>query len=352
MAGKADAPNLVGSSLEQSVIDQLQQRALRLTQAGVRDGSDIRALGNKNCWIRLSSFVNLLPSAVTELKKVVGGEVNIEGGTYLAEQWALKAEQRNGSELKYGVGVGGAYGSGGISELGYRPMPGISSATIESQPPAGAIRTATVKIKAWNINQLSMIDVLYFRLGFSMLLEWGHSIFTDNKGKLINGATPINIFKPGWTKELVLQELAKKRKAYSHNYEGMLGLVTNYEWAQNQDGSYDCTLRLSGIGSIIESLKINTQNGMSDTKPNAAEQAVAQQKVAKAKVEKAQATAAAKASNKSVAAQNALIIQAGKAAATYVPPGAGFPSSPFKGQLYFANDGGYEWDGTGWIKKF
>lgn len=262
----AEYTNILGSSLEQSVLNQLQQRALRLSQAGVRDGGDIRALGNKNCWVRLTSFVNLLDGAVTELKKVVDREVSIEGGTRLAEQWVLKSEQRNGTEFKYGIGSSGAYGSGGVSELGYRPMPGIYSITVESQPPTGAIRIATVKMKAWNMNQLSMIDVLYFRLNFSMLLEWGHSVFTDNKGRLVNGATPINAFKSGITKEDILKELGKKRKEYSHNYEGMLGLVTNYEWVQEQDGSYDCTLKLCGIGSIIESLKINGQDGMSDVK--------------------------------------------------------------------------------------
>lgn len=349
MAGRSDAPNLVGASLEQSVITQFEQRIGRLIQAGVRDGSDIRALANKNCWIRLSSFVNLLPSAVEELKKVVGGEIPIEGGTYLAEQWALKSEQRNGNELKYGIGTDGAYGSGGTSELGYRPMPGISSATIESQPPAGAIRTATVKIKAWNLNQLSMIDVLYFRLGFSMLLEWGHSVFTDNKGRLINGAIPINAFKPGWTKEAILQELSRKRKAYSHNYEGMLGLVTNYEWAQNQDGSYDCTLRLSGVGSIIESLKINTQNGMPDTKgtetppPSPAKSAptVANAAAAarEARVEQAVAAAAAQGGPLAAAATRAAV-------STFIPPGA--PANPTVGQIF----GIYKWNGTTWLTGF
>ncbi len=264
MAGRSDAPNLVGDSLDETVIKQLERRAQRLTQAGVRDGTDIRALGNKNCWVRLSSFVNLRTSAVTELTKAIGGEFTVAGGTSLAEQWVLKAEQRNGNELKYGVGPTGAYGSGGISEIGYRPMPGIYSVNVESQPPAGALRSATVKIKAWNLNQLSIIDVLYFRLGCSMLLEWGHSVFTDNQGRLINGPIPINPFQKGLTKEKVLKELQTKRKAYSHNYDGMLGTVSNYEWNQNPDGSYDCTVRLTGIGSIVESLKINGQQAMPD----------------------------------------------------------------------------------------
>lgn len=269
MAGRSDAPNLVGESLDATVVEQLRRRTQRLTQAGVRAGTDILALGIKNCWTRLSSFTNILPSAANELKKAVGAEITVGTGTSLAEQWVLKAEQRNGTDLKYGIGPNGAYGSGGTSELGYRPMPGISSVNVESQPPAGLIRSATVKIKVWNLNQLSIIDALYFRLGCSMLLEWGHSIFTDNKGRLINGPIPINAFANNLTKESVLQQLATKRVEYSHNYDGMLGVVTNYEWVQSPDGSYDCTLRLSGIGSIVESLKINGQYGSPDIKTQA-----------------------------------------------------------------------------------
>ena len=261
MAGRPDAPNLIGDSLDESVIRQLERRAQRLTQAGVRAGTDIRYLGNKNCWVRLTSFVAVQPSGLNDIRSGIDKEFPVEGGTYLAQQWALRGEQRDGNNLKYGVNnVTGAYGSGGIKEIGYRPMPGIQSVSIESQPPLGAINSAVIKIKAMNLNQLSMLDILYFRLGFSMLLEWGHSVFVDNDGRLINGATPIDAFKDNITKEQIMQQLAAKRKKYSHNYEGMLGLVTNYEWSQNPDGSYDCTLRLSGIGSIIESLKINTQD--------------------------------------------------------------------------------------------
>ncbi len=251
--------NLVGSPLDSSIILQLAARTQRLSQAGIRAGTDIRYLGQKNAWVRLSSFVSIEREGAKIISQNVNGEVSIPGGSTLSEQWVLKGEVRNTNNLKFGVETGtGAYGTGGIGEIGYRPMPGITGVSVESQPPAGAIRTATIKIKALNLNQLSILDVLYFRLGFSMLLEWGHSIFVDNKNNLINGAIPVDITK-ATSKEYVLEQLAQKRIAYSYNYDGMLGLVTNYEWTQAGDGSYDCTLRLSGIGSIIESLKINNQ---------------------------------------------------------------------------------------------
>jgi hypothetical protein len=268
MAGNADAPNLIGSPLDSKIVEQLRQRSQLLSQTGTRSDENLLALANKNCWVRLSSFVSVDPSGIPDIKAGVGGEVSVQGGTYLAEQWALRAEQRDAAGLKYGVNsLVGAYGSGGKGEIGYRPMPGIQSVTIESQPPLGAIRSAVVKIKAWNLNQLSMIDILYFRLGFTMLLEWGHSVFTDNKGKLVTNPIPIDVFsKQGlaYTKEDILSQLAKKRQDYSYNYDGSLGIVTNYSWTQNGDGSYDCSINLTGLGSVIESLKINTQDAMPD----------------------------------------------------------------------------------------
>ncbi len=265
------APNVVGAPLEASVIEQLAQRSQRLSQAGIRTGTDIRYLGQKNAWVRLTSFVKIESEGVKSLAANLGPEVQIEAGTALAKRWVLQAEQRPNGQLGYGLSTdtgNGAYGSGGLGELGYRPMPGIVSATVEAHPPLGSNKSATVKIKAWNLAQLSVLDLLYFRLGFSVLLEWGHSIFLDNKGRLINGPIPVDAFKPGITKEGVLQQIVQKRLSYGHNYEGMVGFVTNYDWTQAGDGSYDCTIVITSIGNIIESLKINTQDASTSAPPS------------------------------------------------------------------------------------
>lgn len=266
MAGRADAPNIVGAPLDDSIVEQFNQRSLKVSQIGLRTNSNLQAIDLNNCWVRLSSFVNIFPEGATQLSKNVNNQVPIGAGVKLAEEWALKSEIKNGNVSKFGVEpLTGAYGTGGASELGYRPMPGIYSISVEAQPPAGAIKNATIKIKAWNLNQLSILDMLYFRLGFSMLLEWGHNTFTDNKGNLQRNPMPIDIYsKTGQalTKEDIMVKLASKRLDYAHNYDGMLGLVTNYEWTQNVDGSYDCTVKLTGIGSLAESIKINTQTAV------------------------------------------------------------------------------------------
>lgn len=266
---RSDAPNLVGSPLYSEIVEQFRQRALRQDQTGFRDNVNLLSITNKNCWVRLSSFVSIDASGLPDIKAGTNNEIPIQAGTYLAREWVLKSEQKNAKGPKYGVNsLAGAYGTGGIRELGYRPMPGIQNVSIEAQPPLGLITSATVKIKAWNLNQLSILDLLYFRLGFSMLLEWGHSVFTNNKGVLVTNPIPLDIFSTvgrTLTKAELLSQLAQKREEYSYNYDGSLFLVTNYTWSQAGDGSYDCTLYLTGIGSVIESLKINTQDSMPAT---------------------------------------------------------------------------------------
>jgi len=256
--------NLVGSPLDSNVIDQISARANLNTQNGFREDNSAVFRSRKNAYLKLTSFVEVTDSA---LAATLGGT-----GTDIAKKWCLF----NGLHNTNGVGQKPlgmeGYGVGGLLELGVRPMPGLTSATIEAAGTGGSIQIATVKAKAWTLEQLSYLDVLYMRLGFSVLLEWGHGTYVDNKGNTQISESPIDIFNKStsYTKEIILSELAKKRKRSYGNYDGMLGLVTNFSWEQTVDGGYDITLSLTGIGSIIESLKINGTETIPDIVPAAA----------------------------------------------------------------------------------
>lgn len=241
--------NLVGSPLDQGVISQINARASLHKQTGFSDDNSAIFRSKKNAWLKLSSFVEITDS---QLATALGGT-----GTSVAKKWCLfnGLHNTNGVDRKP-LGMEG-YGIGGIVELGFRPMPGLTSATIEYAGTAGSIQIATVKAKAWTMEQLNYIDALYLRLGFSVLLEWGHGMYADNSGNIKISESPIDIFNNNYSKEGILKQLASKRKSSFGNYDGMLGLVTNYNWTQTADGGYDITISLTGIGSIIESLKIN-----------------------------------------------------------------------------------------------
>jgi hypothetical protein len=38
----------------------------------------------------------------------------------------------------------------------------------------------------------------------------------------------------------------------------MVGTVYNFDWKANNDGSYNCSIKLMGPGGMLESLKINS----------------------------------------------------------------------------------------------
>ena len=222
----------------------------------------------------------------------------MSSGDDLAKNYVLFGGMRGGPNT-YRTGIAEAnelnspkaYGFGG-TEFGLRPMMGIISADIKHEN-RGSIRRATIKVKAFNKVQFDIIDVLYLRLGFNVLLEWGHSMYFDNEGTLQKGTDNDNslvgkFLDPVASSKLVftptpgsfpigktettsltyvdfLKLIDEQRRASNGNYDAMFGKVCNFHWSFMQDGSYDITIDLVSIGDIIESFKINALTSGIDT---------------------------------------------------------------------------------------
>jgi hypothetical protein len=270
--------NVIGAPFKQYVIDQLNLRAA-MNSGGVtskRTDEQLLFLANKTSWTRLTSSVRVNPRDQNAQKfyaNLFDGEV-IPGGyntpDALAKNWILQggtSQYNNGEyKLRYGVGPDGAYGLGGIQQQGYRPMPGISSVSIESKGTLGSLREAIISFRVWNIVQLNVMEALYFRLGYTMLLEWGHVNYYNNKGQFVTSAEGIDIFNPKLnSKEAVLQLITQKNKETSGNYEAMLGTVTNFYFSFNAEGGFDCNVKLIGLGSVIDTVRINQTFIMPDS---------------------------------------------------------------------------------------
>ena len=252
--------NVIGAPFSDYVLKQLYTRAARNSTVN-RTNEEVLYLANKTAWARLVSSVNISNDVLGLTYKNLG--VNYSTPEGLAKDWILEAgtskQNGNGITLREGIGFDGAYGLGGIEELGYRPMPGLTSVQIETTGRLGSLRQATINFKVWNMNQLNAIEALYFRLGYSMLLEWGHTqYFANNNSFQTDGIGGIdNPFSDGLRKEEVNQKITQKTRTSSGNYGGMLGIVSNFTWAFNQDGGYDCVVRLVGQGAIIDSMRTN-----------------------------------------------------------------------------------------------
>lgn len=160
-------------------------------------------------------------------------------------------------------GVGGtpdiindfAYGFGGRN-FGYVPMPGIESVTINHAEASGALRKAKIKIRCWNTQQLNIIDALFFRLGSSCLLEFGHTVYFDNEGtyqtRRVFSTDPFNLlFQSGKNlSKKIEQAVFNEKVKSSFNYDGLFGYIINYSW-QYTDNGFTVELEIASKGAII-----------------------------------------------------------------------------------------------------
>ena len=269
--------NIIGKTLPQWVLNQLETRANQNSKDS-RDNDNILYLANKTAWVKLVSSVNIESQDDLNYFKGIVGDTIIQKPSDLAKNFILfggtsKYLGDNSYGLRSGLGRDGAYGMLGtkeIQEYGYRPMPGITSANIETQGRLGSIRGAVINFKCWDKNQLDIMDTLYFKLGFTMFLEWGHTFFYPSpanqmyRKEVLDPNTvhstelySIDPFENDLTKEEIGIKIAKNSRETEGNYDAMLGMVTNFNFSYNAEGGFDCTLRLMALGILGDSIKIN-----------------------------------------------------------------------------------------------
>ena len=156
-----------------------------------------------------------------------------------------------------------AYGFGGTS-FGLSAMPGLTSFNIKSKN-MGSLREASVTIRANNKEQFSLIDSLYCRIGYTMFMEWGNSIYFNNDGKYVSnpnasGVTsllPIFLSGTNGNKSIsdnpskFLKLIEDRREKSNGNYDAFFGKVKNFSWEFNPAGYYEISLSLISQGDII-----------------------------------------------------------------------------------------------------
>lgn len=258
--------NIFGEGFPDEIISQVK---LRQTKYGsgfndTRSPEDILYLNARTAWCKLvsSAFISDPDSLNNSNIKELGYR-----GNTLAKNYVLfNGTTPHNSEGKSGLNNMDfsdrtyAYTNWGIqnADFGFRPMAGITSATIKHKN-RGSIRVATVNIKANDKISFEIIDVLYLRLGFSILLEWGNSMYFRNDGVL--ETNPNNSlaeeFLDGSLNYLEFLGKIKEQRKKSHgNYDAMFGKVTNFHWSFMPDGTYNITLDLVSVGDVVESFKI------------------------------------------------------------------------------------------------
>ncbi len=269
--------NILGRPFKEFVTDQINIRQDSLKKGIGNNADSLLYQQTKTPWLRMASSVDIQTSSDIEnpiLKSLVNlgfseSDVNgialaknfiLQGGAIKKTDESFKPNQG----INFGTNFDGAYGWGGTTERGAVPMPGLTGASVKYIN-NGALTKTEVNIKCFSRNQLAIIDALYMRPGYTVLLEFGWSVYLDNNGDLqtfdnFNSPALRYLFNNPKDQYKIISKINEEVETRDGNYQGIFGKISNFNWKFNPDGSYDCTVTLIGMGELIESLKINTIN--------------------------------------------------------------------------------------------
>lgn len=297
--------NIIGESFDPYVEDQIKLRQKKLGSIN-RDSNILAYTTSKTSWLRLSSGIDITDKKATELKIDTNLQANKLAKNYVlfggANNITKSAFPKGGLASNYGgLDQNASYGFNSSQQYGLVPLPGIESAEILPKN-RGSLRNANIVIKCYNKSQFDIIETLYMRLKYSILLEWGHTMYFENDDTLQTimtdkvysqflDSTPIviedatadvgpNIPKEFNTRTIeeqaqstgvelksqqnkILNLIKAERKKTKGNYDGFLGWVTNFSWDLSSDGTYTINLKAISYGDIIESLSITKPLSMS-----------------------------------------------------------------------------------------
>ena len=226
---------------------------------------------SKQCVLRMSSGVDVKPGTFPQFPDEPTGielaqRFVLEGGIPTEDLIKVKDEDNNIREVRvprggFARGKGSAYGDSRIRSsardgFGIVPMPGIIDANIRTKTAYGSLRDAKINFVCHNRDQLEILELLYMRPGYPVLLEWGWLPYINNDGRRENFFPYMKEWwEKGTTMDQVNEKIIKQKEQSGGNYDAMNGIVKNFEIKSRADGGYDCSCELISMGEVLEGLK-------------------------------------------------------------------------------------------------
>lgn len=242
--------SIFGAPLDTYVLEQLEVRENLVSKTGAayKSPEELSYLNGRTAFVKLSSSVNVQGLADVANRNVLFGGTLSNG------------KQRGGIDrdsLADSQNPNPAYTT--YESVGMRPMPGINQVTVKSENTFGTLRSARIEFTAWSLEQLSELEKLYLRPGFSALLEWGNTVyFRSGITDYVSSPDLVSGFisdKTDLTQQSLYKIIEEKKKISKGNYDAMYGIVKNFAWSYRTDGGYDCSCDLVSIGVLTESMK-------------------------------------------------------------------------------------------------
>lgn len=247
------APNLVlpGTPVFNSYVKGELDRRQNILEGRLKGYETSDVLLNHTArapWIKLMSSVEISTTRARDF-----GITSPPGGftRELARQNVLNSIiGTNSEDIPFGYEVSNSYG--------VRPQPGVTGMNIVSHNRFGSLRTMSVDFVCWDATQLDVLEVLYMRPGYTLLVEWGHSTyFSDISGvRNVISSLEQQFFGGTLTKHEIVARVNSLRKLYNGNYDGFFGFIKNFNWSLRVDGGYDCKTQLVALGELAESVPV------------------------------------------------------------------------------------------------
>ena len=249
------------------VTSQLTSREKTLFNKGSDNSNFFIEHVQRQCTIRLSSGVDIHDQNFLETHE--RGKEQFK----TAQDWVLQggiALEKSGFAKPDGA-YGGVNTRSNNSEDGFGivPMPGIIDAQITTKTAYGSLRSAKVKFVCHNRRQLEILELLYMRPGYTLLLEWGWGTFntsssTDGSSSTQSLSNKMDIYDMFWEKQTLQHEMEKaietSKISTEGNYDALIGYCKNFSYQSRSDGGYECETEIIAKGEVIESLKASEKS--------------------------------------------------------------------------------------------
>ena len=259
----------------------------------IKPGAFFSYTTNRQCVIRMTSLVDYVEDVGLEIGGYgEGGKgfSRLKGATlsqnFILQGGVLSDYARNFREeksvkrattprdsfpkpgLRTNLGYGDlALGADATSDgFGIVPMPGITDATIRTKSAYGSLREAKINFECHNRRQLEVLEMLFMRPGYMVLMEWGWTPHINNKGEIVShlklvedqlktGENESLLYTNNIDQPMVYNAINKLKEDQSGNYDGFLGYIKNFGFKAREDGGYSSFSELVTIGEVIGSLK-------------------------------------------------------------------------------------------------
>lgn len=127
----------------------------------------------------------------------------------------------------------------------HRPSPGIISIETQLNGGDGKFRITTIKWKCWSVDQLTYMTPYWLTNSVSVSIEFGWNNFNPmSQFELNDPRKMLEHFYDG-------KDIVSKVKLSNGNYDGSLGIISNFSYDQMEDGSFDCVTVVKNVGGFF-----------------------------------------------------------------------------------------------------